>query len=140
MSEVSDLSEVVDDGVLSESFTIQRSTGHFAQGGWVLDSSVNVAGWGVVSVASEQDLMMIPEGDRVTGKMVFHTKSRIYETQLDGSYGSQGYGQGVIGTGATTQRFSDIMIWNYQQWRILAVAPYPNRRFWKAIGVRIAGI
>jgi len=128
MSLVDDLSEVVDDGVLSEAFSIQRSTGSFTLGGWKTESST-VPGWGVVSVASPQDLDMLAEADRVEGMMVFHTKKRIYETQLDINVGAPG----------EIQRVSDIMIWNYVQWRILKVWPYPNRTFWKAIGARLQG-
>lgn len=123
MTEVSDLSEVVDDGVLSEPYKIERTTGQFQAGGFV-ESFEIVGGYGVVSVASEQDLIMIPEGDRVTGAMVFHSKSRIYETQKDAD---------------GTQYVSDVMIWNYQRYRVLHVGPYPNRKFWKAIAVRMQG-
>jgi len=137
MSEVDDLSFVVDDGVLSESYTIQRSTGLFKLGGWVTDSN-NVPGYGVVSVANEEDLLMVPEADRVTGAMVFHSQQRIYETQLDDGYGNPNYGSGE-GYGATTQRVSDILIWGFQRWRVLHVSPYLNRNYWKAIAVRLAG-
>jgi uncharacterized protein YfaT (DUF1175 family) len=130
MSEVSDLSEVVNDGVLSESYFILRQTGHFGSGGWIIDSSSKLNGWGVVSVATEEDLLMIQEGDRVTGIMVFHSEKRIYETQLDTSPVDS----------LNLQKFSDIMIWNYQQWRVLAVGPYPNRKFWRALAVRMAGV
>jgi hypothetical protein len=142
MSEVSDLSAVVDDGVLSESYSILRQTGHFGSGGWIIDSATTLNGWGVVSVANEEDLLMIPEGDRVTGIMVFHSVNRIYETQLDSSFGTGGYGQGSYGgpSPASLQKFSDIMTWNYQQWRVLAVGPYPNRTFWRALAVRMAGV
>jgi hypothetical protein len=142
MSEVSDLSEVVDDGVLSESYYIQRSKGEFAAGGWKLTQTQVLSGWGVVSVAKEEDLIMIPEGDRVAGIMVFHSKKRIYETQLDANFGTQGYGQGSYGgaSAADNQHFSDIMLWQRQQWRVIAVWPYPNRTFWKAFAIRLAGI
>jgi hypothetical protein len=126
-----DLSDVVTDPDLAESYTIQRSTGSFEFGGWVTTPST-IPGYGVVSVATEQDLEMIPEGDRVTGSMVFHSEARIYETQLDGA--------GGITVGATTQRVSDKILWNYQLYRVLHVSPYPNRNFWKAVAVRMAGI
>jgi hypothetical protein len=133
MSEVSDLSEVVDDGVLGEPYTIQRSTGIFQLGGFVT-SSTNIPGFGVVSVSSGQDTQMRPESDRITGTMVFHSTQRIYETQLDAS---PNYGQG--GFGESTQWFSDIIYWNNQGYRILDVRPYPNRNYWRAIGVRLQG-
>jgi hypothetical protein len=137
MSEVNDLSEVVSDGVLSEPYTIQRSTGQFQPGGWVT-TSINIPGYGIVSVASDEELLMVPEGDRVTGAMVFHSQKRIYETQLDGGAGDSTYGE--TGFGISQQRVSDIMIWNFHQWRVLHVYPYPNRRYWKAIATRLGGV
>lgn len=128
MSEVNDLSAVVDDGILSETYLIERSTGSFQIGGWV-QNSVTINGWGVVSVASQEDLDEVPEGDRVTGAMVFHSEQRIYLTQLDQP--------------SDNQRVSDVMVWplgTTQKWRVLHVGPYPNRMFWKAIAVRLAGV
>lgn len=124
MSEVSDLAFVIDDGVLSDPWIILRSIGQFQAGGWVLSSPTSIPGYGVVSVASEQDLLMIPEGDQVNGAMVFHSQQRIFETQMDAN---------------GDQHFSDIMLWNYQKYKIMKVGPYPNRNFWRAIGVRIQG-
>jgi hypothetical protein len=137
MSEVDDLSFVVDDGVLSDFYTVMRSTGTFQLGGWVT-TPTNIQGYGVVSVANNEDLEMIPEGDRVTGAMVFHSQQRIYLTQLDAGYGQSDYGESPFGVGI--QRVSDILVWNFQQWRVLHVGPYPNRNYWKAIAVRLAGV
>jgi hypothetical protein len=136
MSEMGDLSFVVSDGVLSEDYQIIRSTGVFQSGGWVTSSTV-VPGYGVVSVASEEDLESIPEMDRVTGAMVFHSVDRIFLTEQDNSLGDQGYGSG--GYGVVIQRVTDIFVWNNTRWRVLHVSPYPNRGFWKAIAVRLAG-
>jgi len=138
MSEVSDLAFVVDDGVLSDPWTIIRSTGQFVLGGWQT-STTEIPGWGVVSVAKPEDLDMIPEGDRVTGAMVFHSQPRIYATELDGDLilGTPTSTGGLQGDG--TQKVSDIMVWNSQRWRVLHVWPYNNRNFWKAIAVRMQG-
>lgn len=137
MSEVGDLAFVVDDGVLSESYTVERSTGVFALGGWQM-SSVNVPGYGVVSVANAEDLEMVPEGDRATGSMVFHSQARIFITQMDQGYGNPDYGD--HGFGGSVQRVSDILIWNRQRWRVLTCYQYPNRNFWKAIASRLGGM
>jgi hypothetical protein len=130
------LTRVVAGILLPESYTIQRSTGVFALGGWKT-TGTNVAGYGVVSVAKEQDLLMIPEGDRVSGAMVFHSQQRIYETQLDGGFNQQSYGEGGFGT--TTQRVSDQIFWNHQLYRIMNVSPYLQRGYWRAVGERMAG-
>jgi hypothetical protein len=130
MSEVDDLAFVITDGVLSEPWTIQRSTGSFQLGGWVT-TSTTIDAWGVVSVAQPEDLEMIPEADQVTGIMVFHTQQIIYITRKDKPE-----------NGVEVQRVSDIMIWpvgTLQRWRILHVFPYPNRNYWKAFGVRMSG-
>lgn len=128
MSEVSDLAFVVDDGVLSEPYSIARQTGTFRIGGFKT-TEVIIPGWGVVSVASEEDLMMLPEGDQVTGAQVFHSQSRIYETQEDNT----------PSLAPGDQFVSDQMIWENQRWRVLHVGPYPNRNYWKAIAVRMKG-
>ena len=69
--------------------------------------------------------------------MVFHSQQRIYLTQLDDEQGdpNAGASDGVD----PTQRVSDIILWGYTSWRVLHVGPYPNRNFWKAIAVRLAG-
>ena len=123
MSEISDLSAIIDDGVLSDSWTILRSIGEFQPGGFV-STSTSIPGYGVVSVASEEDIQSIPEGDQIGGAMVFHSQSRIYETVKDSN--------GV-------QHVSDILVWNSQQYRVMKVGPYPNRNYWKAVAVRTQG-
>lgn len=110
-------------GILAESYTIKRSTGSFQIGGWTTTSS-DIPGWGVVSVASDDDLQIVPEGDRVTGMMVFHSVDEIFETMLEGS----------------TQRVSDVMVWNNMTWRVIKVWPYPNRGYWKAVASRLSGV
>jgi hypothetical protein len=137
-----DLSRVVAGNLLTESYSILRSTGYFAIGGYKTKAT-EIPGFGVVSVATDQDLLMVPEGDRVSGAMVFHSEQRIYETQMDAhppnsGFGQGGYDGGTYGSGPT-QHVSDIILWNFQKYRILNVGPYPNRQYWRAIGVRLSG-
>lgn len=132
-----DLSDVVA-GDMGESYTIIRSTGVFQRGGWTINSTTNVPGFGIVSVAQPEDLEMIPEMDRITGAMVFHSVDRLYLTELDqGGFGAGGFGQD--GYGSVAQRFTDIIVWNNLQWRVMHVSPYPNRGFWKSVAIRLQG-
>lgn len=130
------LAVVVSSPLLSQTFTVQRSTGKFELGGWKT-TPTNIQQSGVVSVATDQDLQMITEGDRVTGAMVFHSVARIYETQLDGGAGQSPYGTG--GAGVSTQFVSDQISWRGQLYRILKLAPYADYGYWRAIGVRMSG-
>jgi len=130
------LEEIVNDLDLAESFTIQRSTGSFVLGGF---STVvtNVQGYGIVTVAKDQDLEMIPEGDRVTGAMLLHSATKIYITTLGApTYGSDQYNPGDYGG---NQHVSDIIIWHEQQYRVLSIAPWSNFGYWRAVMVRMAG-
>lgn len=132
MSEVGDLSFVVDDGVLSDPWEIERSTGSWKQGGWVTVPSL-IPGWGVISVATADDVEMVPEGDPISGAMVFHSQERPFLTQMDQQkFGEKGYGQVI-------QHVSDIFIFANQKWRVMWVSPYPQHNFWKAIAVRMQG-
>jgi len=119
-----DLSDVVSDPDLADEYTVNRITGSFQLGGWQ-QSSVSIPGYGVVSVASDEDLQMIPEGDRLSGAMVFHSVDQIYITEKDPTNNAQ--------------HISDQLLWNNQLYRVLKVWPYNNRNYWKAIAVRMAG-
>ena len=62
-----DLSQAVNDPDMAELFTIVRTSGAFAAGGWQPGTPQNIQGYGVVSIASGKDLEMVPEGDRIAG-------------------------------------------------------------------------
>jgi hypothetical protein len=138
------LAEVVMDSDLAEAFTILRSRGWFELGGWKTISE-NVCGYGIITVSSDQDLQMIPEGDRISGAMTFHSYERIYETQLDGGYGQQPYGDNGFDCdnknkyGHSEQHVSDQIQWRGQLYRIISIAPWKDFGYWRAIGVRMSG-
>lgn len=125
MSEI-DLSDVVNDADLADSYSIQRFTGSFQLGGWQ-QSATTIPAYGVVGVASDEDLLRIPEADRLSGAMQFHNQDQIYITELDDS------------SGTAVQRISDQLLWRNQLYRVLHVAPQAHRGYWKAIAVRMAG-
>lgn len=131
-----DVSDVVNDPDFAQGFTIERSTGQFVAGGFEKTPS-NVQGYGVISVAADEDIQMLPEGDRIDGAMVFHSHERIYLTQLDGGYDQAQYGAG--GFGVSVQHVSDQIYWRGQKFRVMHVAPYEDYGYWRAIGVRMAG-
>lgn len=107
---------------LAEQFSLLRSTGEFVAGGWQ-EKSQQIQVSGISSNATPEDLVMIPEGDRVTGARVFYTKTRIYATRREPEEGT-----------------SDIFLYEGQEYRVMAVFPYAVRGFWKAIAVRMSGV
>jgi hypothetical protein len=117
-----DVSEVILDGDLAQPFTILRSTdGKFVMGGWQ-DRLVTIKAFGVITVASVEQLRMVPEGDRVTGAMAFYSTQQLFKTHVDPTPGN-----------------SDILMWRGQKYRVSEVKPWADSGYWMAIGVRISG-
>lgn len=121
------LSNIVNSpGLNAQSFVIIRSQGGlFVKGIWA-DASSTVQGYGIVQPTKSKDLLQVPEADRVTGAMTFHSSSPIYETHVDAPTG-------------TNTRISDVIVWRKQQFRIVHVFPFEDYGYYKAIGVRILG-
>ena len=117
-----DLSEIVNDADLAESYTVSRSTGGtFVAGGWQ-DTKTVLQCYGVVSVATAEDLEMVPEGDRVTGMMAFWASVQLFETHVSGTPG-----------------ISDVITWEGFEYRIITVRNYSNRGYWKVLAARLLG-
>lgn len=116
-----DLSDVVSDSDLAETYTIQRITGSFQAGGWVANSPVSIPAYGVVSVATQEDLDAVPEGDKITGGMVFHSTQQMFVTK------------------SSTNQTSDQLLWQGDLWRVYSVGNYSNRQYWRALAARMAG-
>lgn len=115
-----DLSDVVSSNDFAEPFTIRRSSGSFVAGGWS-QTTTDIAALGVVSIARDKDLDSLPEGDKVKEAIVVHSTQEMMLTNLANS------------------RTSDLLIWMGQSYRVLSVANYSNRGYYKAIAERILG-
>lgn len=115
-----DLSEVVNDPDMGESYTIIRNSGKFVAGGWQVTNTSEIKAFGIVSVASSRDLKQVPEGDRIEAAMVFYSITEMMMTR----------------EGAT----SDILRWEGEEYRVLKSSPYGTRGYWKAIACRIKGM
>ena len=74
------LSEVVNDPDLGETFVILRTKGSFGLGGWIAEVPQQVPAYGVVQPADDEALAQVPEGDRVEGAMQIYCQQPIYET------------------------------------------------------------
>ena len=115
------VSELLSDPDFAQSFTINRSTGAFVLGGWQ-SSTTALARFGVVTVAKERDLEQLPEGDLVSGGMLFFSTKEIF-----------------LSTGGTAAGASDTITWRGDTYRMAKVWPYGDFGYWKALGVRVSG-
>jgi len=119
--------EIINDFDLSQKFTVIRSTGSFIKGLWTEGTVTEIEMWGNVTNPTPKDLDQVPEGDRVTGAMVFHTKQPIYVTRAG------------AGTKKDPNAISDKIIWRSEYYRLSGVSPYIDYGYYRAVGVRIKG-
>lgn len=121
--------EVIEDPDFAQKFTVIRSVGSFVKGVWTEGTPIEIEMIGVISVASSKDLRQVPEGDRITGAMVFHSLKQIYTTRVGSGTGRR----------ATTTGISDKILWRTEEYKIVSVSPYIDYGYYKAIGERIKG-
>jgi hypothetical protein len=122
-----DLSDVVNDPDFAQDYVVTRRTGIFATGKFKVTGSTDIPFYGIIQPASEEDLAMVPEGDRVTGMMGFISQQQMYKTN-----GEALQGGGTLGLG-------DQITWQGQVYKIIATTPWVDFGFWKAIGARQSG-
>lgn len=116
-----DVSAVLNNPDLCQSFMAQRSSGSLVAGRFV-SSTTPVSLYGSVQKPDEDTLQQVPEGDRVTGARVFYSTSPMYETRTGSNEG-----------------LSDILVHNSEQYRVAHVWNWSNFGFWKAYAVRVSG-
>lgn len=114
--------ELITDPDFAQPYSVLRSTGVFALGGFISNTTL-LSFYGVITVAQDQDLDTLPEGDRITGSMLFYANGPIYTTIV----------------GANSEGLSDVIAWRGQNYRIAKVFPYVDYGYYKAIGVRMSG-
>jgi hypothetical protein len=116
------LTRVANSPAFAQAFTVNRSSGNFQQGGYVSVTTA-IPFWGIIQPATEEDLAQLPEGDRSTGMMGFISEQPMYKTRAQGSASGLG----------------DTITWNGQEYRIVAVVPWRDFGFSKAIAARLSG-
>ena len=115
-----DVSEVVNDPDLAQPFSILRSTGSWLNGVW--NSVVTtIQSYGVIAEPTVRELKMIPEGDLVTGGLLFWSATPLYATHAT---------EGVGGS-------SDILIWRGHNYRVLTVLQFEDWGYYRAFAVRM---
>ena len=193
-----DMFEVVADADLQapQPFTILRSTGQFVSGGFS-SAVASIQAYGPVQRATDKEIQMLPEADRVGAIMNFWWTKAIYVTTgkaslptthgetpagavpgtvytlsaappggvvnfyRDGSLLTPGVDYGVSGVTVTLQtptvsgtvlyatwpvlsplgtNAADILVYNNEKYRVLAVKHYPGSGYWRAMGTRMSGM
>lgn len=109
----------------SKGFVVVRTVGKWLSGRWVADPETTINMQGTITVAGENDLVQVPEGDRVTGMMCFFSTKPIYVTRAEDEEGLEIDG------------ISDEIIWQGDRYRVSSVNPWQDFGYYKAFGVRM---
>ncbi|NHL37740.1 hypothetical protein FDE95_14250 [Clostridium botulinum] len=120
-----DVSRVLNDPRVSQSFIIFRKSGKWEKGRFV-QSENNINMQGVISVAKPKDIEMIPEGDRVGGELAIYSTQEIFTTRKGDTSKQKDSGT------------SDELLWNGERYKIYSVSPYSDYGYYKAIAMRKA--
>lgn len=115
------VAEVVNDPEFAQPFEISRSTGQWIVGKFQ-STAVLVPGYGVIADPTNEEINMVPEGDRAEGVMVFWSSQPMYTTHADGKGGDGS---------------SDILCWRGLKFRVLNVKQFQDYGYYRAIGVRM---
>jgi hypothetical protein len=103
-------------------FTVYRKGGVWSSGRWV-ESEAPIQMQGTVTPMNPRDLTQVPEGDRVTGIMCFHSQQPIYTTHDV---------NGLLPGGT-----SDEIVWQGERYRVSSVVPWQDFGYYKAFGIRL---
>ena len=116
------LTRVANSPAFAQAYTVNRSVGTFQQGGFVF-TTTPIPFYGIIQPATEQDMAQVPEGDRVTGMLGFISEQPMYRTYVEGQ----------------TEGIGDQIVWRGQNYKVVAVVPWRDFGFSKAIASRQAG-
>lgn len=114
------------EGDLAQDFTIVRSVGVFNFGTWKTQEK-QIPAAGVISIATDKELEMVPEGDVISEAKVFYTDQEIFQTAASGA-----------APGSDNGRSSDILIDSTgERYRVLTVKQIPGSGYFRAITARL---
>lgn len=104
-------------------FTVNRKSGDWVAGRFV-QAETAIPMEGVVTAAGTEDIMQVPEGDRVSQIVVFHSTLPLYVTHDD-----------VDGKGT-----SDEIEWHGQRYRLFQGKDWSDFGYFRMVGVSMGGV
>jgi hypothetical protein len=128
------VAELMEDPDFAQDYIVYRQTGKFVRGKFEIGHDDNgewvpgefpVAFYGPIVPANTKDIEQVPEGDRVSGMMVFYTPV------ANPFYISRNTNEG--------QGTSDQAVWHDERYRIIQQLPFDDFGYQKVIGARMAG-
>lgn len=114
---------IINSPKFSQTFTVWRKTGSWALGRFI-ETEQSIPMLGVVTAAGTKDIIQVPEGDRTSQLMVFHSTMPLYVTHDD-----------VKGRGT-----SDEIEWHGERYRLFQIKDWSDFGYYKAFGTSMGGV
>jgi hypothetical protein len=116
------VSRIIKSPKFAQEYSVFRKSGAWVNHRWV-PSETEIKIIGVVTAPNAKEILQIPEGDRITGVMCFHSTQELFTSR-------------VTENGSGT---SDEIVWRGNRYRVSQVMPWADFGYWKAFGVRMEG-
>lgn len=104
-------------------FKVWRKTGAWIAGRFV-ETEASISMSGVITPASAEDILQVPEGDRTSKIIAFHSTMPLFVTHDD-----------VQGKGT-----SDQIEWHGERYRLLNRKDWSDFGYYKALGISMGGV
>lgn len=117
-----DLSSVVIDARIAQTFTVERKTGQWVAGRFQINEPIKIKMTGIISIANAKQIEFIPEGDRIGGEIAIHTTQPLYNSRN--------------ATATQDAGISDEILWHDDWYKIYQVNEYSDYGYYFAIGQR----
>ncbi len=111
------VSRIIKSPKFAQTFSVFRKSGNWVDSRWVQTES-EIKMTGVVTVANAQEIIQIPEADRTTGVMCFHSTQELFTTNKKGT--------------------SDEIAWQGNRYRVYSVYPWIDYGYYKAFGIKMS--
>ena len=110
------VSKIIISPKFAQTYCVFRKTGDWVSGRFVqIENEIKITG--VVTAPNAIEIIQIPEADRTTGVMCFHSTQELFTTNETGT--------------------SDEIVWKNNRYRVYQVYPWVDYGYYKAFGIRM---
>jgi hypothetical protein len=113
--------EGVTNADIAGAWSILRSTGTFAAGGWEANPPTTIQAYGPVRNATNREMEILDIADRITQVLTFRSYVQLNPTSEDLS------------------QTSDVLLYNGEKYRIISTRIYADQGYWLAFASRMQG-
>ena len=117
------MADIVNDPDFACTYSVFRTQGEWQQGRFILAEPEEIRFYGAVQPTRAKELEQIPDGERPSSAISFHSTKRFYLTSEAKDASEGGY-------------ISDVILWHGDRYKVLIVKDWSANGYWKAIATQ----